>query len=598
MKARRLAIAACAAALLLSCEKPSARKPARAPKPPASASAALAGIADDFWKELLRNAPQWATAVGERERDAELDDLSSKEARRHADALFALRVRLDAVEPTKLGESERVTAEALREELTGRIEAAQACRAHLWAVDPLSGPQVELAQLATHHGIRTKHDAETLIARYRAAGAQLDAHIAALREGLGEGLVAPRIVVERLVTQLDAQLAAPARESPHAKAKLPETEGWHAEEAVRVRERLVKAVEESVYPALGRYRDFARDELLPRSRAVPGVSDLPGGAACYVARIRLETGTQRTAQGIHDRGLAQVAKIEEEMLAIARAHGRAGIADYQAALDGSAESFFGTREEIVAHNEAVIAKAREALPKAFRVLPRTALEVRPVEAYREKDASRGSYHPAPADGTRPAIYFANTLDPRTQRRWSIAALAAHEALPGHHLQIALAQETTGLPRFQREIPPTVYVEGWALYAERLADELGLYADDAERFGMLDAQRLRAVRLVVDTGLHALGWSRERAVEYQLAHGALTRTQAERAIDRYITWPGQALAYMTGQLELEAMRADAEKVLGPKFDLREFHDRVLRHGGVPLPAVRREIDAWIASARPR
>lgn len=575
---------------LVSCAKPAAR-PA---SPPASGATAIDAIAADFWEELGRRSPLWATASGDRHRDAQLDDPTAAEAKRHVDALVALRRRLEAVDPRTLGDAARVTAEALREHLTSRIEAETACQPHLWQVDPLGGPQVKLAQLPTHHSIRTTEDLDTLLARYRGADAFFRAHVATLREGLAGGWSAPRPVVERLLAQLDAQLAQPAADSPHAGAKFPEEgAGWNAEEAVRRRKELVKAVETGIYPGLAAYRDFLKDELLPKSRLAPGADKLPGGDACYRAMIRLETGTTRSAREIHEIGVAQVAKIESEMLAIAKSAGAGDIPSYVAALDAKPGTYYGSREEIVEHNRAFIEKARAALPKVFRVQPKTPVEVWPIEAFREKDSSRGQYHHAPPDGSRPAIYFVNTLDPQTQRRYATAALAAHEALPGHHMQIALAQETKGLPRFQRDLPPTVYVEGWGLYSERLADELGLYASDEERFGMLDAQRLRAVRLVVDTGIHALGWSRDQAVDYQVAHGVITRKQAERAIDRYITWPGQALAYLTGQLELQEMRAAAAKSRGAKFDLREFHDRVLRHGGVPLPVVRREIDAWTA-----
>ena len=585
------------ASALLSCEKPSARKPARGPRPPASASAALSQISSDFWSELGRHSPLWATSVGDRSHDAELDDPSSKEAQRHVDALFALLTRLDSVDAKSLAPSERVTVEALRETLAARIEAANACKPHLWQVDPIYGYQVTLAQLPTHQSIETKEDADELAKRYRGAKALFEAYVATLREGMASGRVAPKVIVERLIAQLDASLAVPAAESPHAKAKLPhELPGWYMEEVVRIRKHLVKSVEDGVYPGLTIYRDFLKNELLPRSRIEPGVDRIAGGAECYRAMIRLETGGTRTPQELHELGLAQVASLETEMLAIAKASGAPDLAAYGALAAKKPGAFYESRDAIVDHNKAQIAKAAAALPKAFRAIPETPLEVRPVESFREKDASRGQYHHAPGDHSRPAIYFVNTLDPETQRKDATAALAAHEALPGHHLQIALAKENPSLPRFQRDLPPTVYVEGWGLYAERLADDLGLYATPEERFGMLDAQRLRAVRLVLDTGLHALGWSREKAVEYQVAHGTITAKQAERAVDRYITWPGQALAYMSGNLEFQAMRADAEKALGKKFDLRDFHDRVLRHGGVPLPVVRREVDAWIAATK--
>lgn len=581
-------------ALLTSCVKPTPANPARAPAAPPNSAAALANAADDFWDELIRYSPIFATAVGDHSRDPELDDLSVKAARTHIDKLFSLRVRLDSIEAGDLDATQRATLDALSETLDGRIEAANACSPWTWQVDPLDGPAIRLQQLPVYQTIKTREDATALAARYRAAPAFFDGHIKALRAGLDKGAVAPAPVVKRLIASLDGALTIPAADSAMAKAKLPDSgPGWNMEEVVRVRKTLVKAVEEGAYPGLTNYRDFLKKDVLPKARdEKPGADGLPDGAKCYQAMIRRETGTTRTPQNLHDVGLAQVAAIEAEMDALAKAAGAKDRIAYEKALMAKPSERFDSREAMVAHAEAWVAKAKRSTGKAFRTFPKTPLEVRAVETWRENDAP-SAYDMAPADLSRNAIFWVNAVGYKDEGRYELASLSAHEAIPGHHFQIALAQENKALPRFQRDLPPNAYVEGWALYSERLAGELGLFTPE-ERLGMLDGQRYRAVRLVVDTGLHALGWSREKAIQYQIDHGGSERADAERAIDRYLTWPGQALGYTVGMIEIQEIRASAEKTLGKKFDLAGFHDVVLANGGVPMPVVRREVDAWVKS----
>lgn len=569
-----------------------APKPPKRPAPLTDADS-LGSVSDAYWEELVRHAPVWATATGDRSRDAEIDDPSPAEHDRHAAALARIAARVEKIDRAKLTAGQRITREFLAADLAARASSENACRFDLWKVDQLAGPQVTLMQLSTWQTIQTRAQAADLLARYRKIGGYFEAHIAALRVGLGKGLVAPKSSVDRVVKQLEGQLAKRARELPLfiAAEKLPAD--WTAEEKARVEGELLAAVESSVIPGLRTYHAFLRNEVAPRARTAPGVSALPGGDACYRAQVRRETGTALTAEEIHDMGLLELKSIETEMDALVKKEGLKDRAALLASLDRDPAQFVKTREELIAHNEKVIARATAALPRAFGRLPKIPMVVRAYEPYRERDASRGSYENAPADGSRPAVYYLNTYQPEKRPLYEMAALAFHEAVPGHHLQVALAGEMKDVPRFQRELGQNAFVEGWGLYSERLADELGLYTTTGERFGMLDAQRIRAVRLVVDTGLHAKGWSRERAVEFQLAHTAGNRESAERAIDRYITWPGQALGYMVGQIEIRRLRADTERKLGPTFDLKAFHDRLLSNGGVPLSVARRDLETWAA-----
>ena len=584
-----------ALALLLGCATAPPTQP-----PLEDASAGLEALSEAFWEESMRHSPTWATHLGDRRYDGLLDDNSQAERDRHLSATRDFLRTLDGLDASQWLPEEQITADVLRFALETDL-ASEVCQSHRWRVDQLAGPQVRLPQLAQSHTIRTPAEAWTLVSRYRQTSAHLQTHVAHLRSGLAQGYVAPRINVERVIRQLDAQLSVPPSESPYAQLARrqvderglrdealvgPEGRGWR--EAVRA------AIEESVYPGLATYRAFLKAELLPEAREAVGVSEIPEGARCYAARIRQSTGLSKGADEIHALGLAEVARIEGELLALIGQEGGEGIEVYLQGLGGQEGQHTTDPAELVRVNEALVARARSRLSEAFGRLPGTPLEVKAIEAFRARDAPAAYYHSAPAGGARPAIYYINTHRPETRPLYTMAALAFHEAVPGHHLQIALANENAALPRFQREIGQTAFVEGWALYSEGLAWELGLYETREERLGALSYEMWRAVRLVVDTGVHARGWSRQRALRYLMAHTGKYEEEAANEIDRTITWPGQALAYKIGQMEIQALRAEAEAALGARFDLKAFHDEVLCHGAVPLTTLRRLIEAWIVS----
>ena len=326
------------------------------------------------------------------------------------------------------------------------------------------------------------------------------------------------------------------------------------------------------------------------------MASLPGGTALYAFRIRYHTGTTRTADQLHATGLAEVARIRAAMDAIARDRGFDGLGALKDALAQDPGNFYASREAIVAHAQALLDEATSRLPDLFGRLPRTPCEVTPIEAHRERDAVAAFYNGPPADGSRPGRYYVNTHAPETRPRYNMPALTIHEAVPGHHLQIALAVENLGLPEFRRHGHFTAYVEGWALYSERLGEEIGLYDTDLERLGMYTYEAWRACRLVVDTGLHHLGWSRQRAIDYMTANLPLSEPEIVNEVDRYIIWPGQALAYKVGQLEILALRDRAKHALGARFSLKDFHDVVLGEGAVPLSVLGGIVDRWIARAK--
>ena len=353
-------------------------------------------------------------------------------------------------------------------------------------------------------------------------------------------------------------------------------------------------------PALARYQQVLEGEVLPRARTQPpGIRDLPGAAAAYAWAIRSHTRAGLEADRIHRLGLDEVARIRAEMEKIAADRGHRGpLEGFFATLRADKAQWFGSRDELLAAAKRLLAQATARLPDLFGRLPKSVCEVWAIEAHREKDAVAAFYHGPPEDGSRPGVYYVNTHAPETRPRYNLPALTLHEAVPGHHLQIALALEATDLPPFRRHGHFTAYVEGWALYSERLGIEMGCYPDDLSRFGMLTYEAWRACRLVVDTGLHHMGWTRDQALDYMRKNLALTDTEIVNEVDRYIIWPGQALAYKIGQLEILALRDEAKAALGPRFDLRAFHDTILAPGAVPLEVLRRIVERWVASQRAR
>jgi len=566
------------AAAVLSCTARQMPPPAKLSVPAATptatqgGSAQLDSIARRYWTTLLETAalpllgegsvggPLNATALGDHRFDAKLDDLSPDAHRKVLDTLAQLRAELTTLASGGLSSEEQLTLEMLRRQLSD-ADAIEACAGSVWVVDQMDGPQVALAQTSQHYALDLAKGAADLAARYAQADRYFDQLIANLRRGLFQERTAPRVNVERVISSLDELLRSDASRSvllPPAErfSVLPEAERRSA------RERIRAAIADQVLPGFRRYRGFLVSELLPKSRSEPGLWALPGGEPCYAALIVHQTGTRRTPQELHDLGIKTLASIEAEMERIAKSEGAADAKEYRARLGRSPEQFRKTASALMQWNRATLARAQAALPRAFGRVPRRGIETRPIEDYRAGSSPPAFYQPAPADGSRPAIYYVNTFRPETRALFNEEALCFHETVPGHHLQIALAQELSNLPDFRRLSGETAFVEGWALYTERMSDEhLHLYSGTAARFGMLGYQAWRAARLVVDTGMHALKWNRERALQYLREHTTLAPEEAANEIDRYAIHPAQALAYMVGELELFRLRDEARKRMG-------------------------------------
>ena len=407
---------------------------------------------------------------------------------------------------------------------------------------------------------------------------------------MASGRTSARIVAERTIRQLEGLLAQPVEQSPVVvMSQVADDAG---------REQVLAAVRDVVRPADQRFLDMLRDEYLPSTREVPGLLSAPDGEALYRYAIRSWTTLDMDPRDVHQVGLDELAQIDTERRAIARDEGFGDDVDaYRLAVATDPANQAATQEELVARATEDITRAGEVAPRVFGRLPRAGCEVRPVEAFKEKDAPFAYYYPPTLDGSRSGIYYVNTYDLPSRTYSKLASTTYHEAIPGHHFQISLEMEHPSLNVFRRlgsRLTGAAYVEGWGLYSERLADELGLYRNQAERLGMLDAQAWRASRLIVDSGMHGLGWSRQESIDWLLRTG-LSETDAVIETDRYIVWPGQALSYMTGMREIRRLRRELEARDGAAFDIRRFHDELIGHGSLPLATLARELPTWVTPA---
>ena len=560
----------------------------------------LASLADRFWDGFLRANPAFATVIGDRRFDDSLGDRSPEAMRVELDRLDFVVGSATAIDPDALSPTERITRQMLIDEAMGQATAIRTGM-HEWTVDAMSGPQTSLLDLVEYQTIETPEDGARLVARWQAIGPYLDQVIADLGRALTSGRVAVRTPVERTIDELrNLERLTPAEwklASP-AKAAHP---AWTEAERETFATDLLVAVEDVAVPAFRRYREALEHEILPAARPddEPGLSQVPGGAAAYRAMIRVHTTLDLEPEAIHETGRREIARIDAEFVELGRRLlGTTDLATTLAALRADPALRFSTADEVFATAVASLERAQAATPAWFGRLPKAPCEVIRIPEHAEAHQTIAYYAWPAMDGSRPGRYYINLYEPTTRPRYEAEALAFHEAVPGHHLQIAIAQELAGLPAFQRMLGSTAFAEGWGLYTERLSEEMGLYTSDLDRFGILSFDAWRAGRLVVDTGMHALGWSRQQAIDYLKEHTALGENNIANEVDRYIVWPGQALAYKIGQLEILRLRADALERLGDRFDIRAFHDAVLGAGAVSLTTLGQMVETWVSATEDR
>lgn len=554
----------------------------------------LRALAERFWDQYLAYAPIWATILGDRRFDDRLDDVSPATHAAQVAWLDGVAAEARAIDPAGLSSMERVTRQMLIDEADGGARSIRT-RINEWTVDPLQGPTQQLLDIVDYQPIRTPDDGKAMVERWRGMGRYLDQLGANLREAAADGYVAAAKPVERLVDILTHLDATPPDEWKLMAPAADDHEGWSEADLRRFRDGIREAVREIAIPAFRRYRETIERAVQPLARPDdrPGIVHLPGGAEAYRDMIRVHTTLERRPEEIHATGLAEIDRIDRELVELGgRVLGTKDLASTITALRDDPALKFRTADEVFETAKRSLARATAAVTDWFGRVPGAACVVVPVPSHSEAHQTIAYYSWPAMDGSRPGRYYINLYQPETRPRYEAEALAFHEAVPGHHLQIAVAQELEGLPAFQRMLGSTAFAEGWGLYTERLSDEMGLYSGDMDRFGILSYDAWRAGRLVVDTGMHALGWTRRQAIDFLTAHTALGANNIENEVDRYIVWPGQALAYKIGQLEILRLRAEARERLGAGFDIKDFHDVVLGAGAISLPALGGRVEGWI------
>jgi uncharacterized protein (DUF885 family) len=560
-------------------------RPEKSPTP-SSADAHVRALADTYLAAWFDRFPESITAYGiPGHRQDKLTDNSLAAWKAWQDREDAWLAETKQIDPATISAPPlRATYAIVREALEGPI-ALRACRNELWTVSQfVNAWQVQDGYLVTIQPVGSNQARQDALARWSSLPKFVDTEIANLREGIKLGYTAPkgnvRITIEQMNTLLAGPISASPFDSPAVRDKTPEFQ-----------KSFGALVKDQINPAFKRYRDFLQDEYLPAARDAIAVSAIPNGTACYEASVRFHSSLSVSAKEVHETGLRMVAQIAAEMKDIAEQ--KLHSSDVQALLQRlrtDPKYTFKSRSELIAYSQAALDRAKAGARDDFHLWPTADVVIQPYPAFREKNAPNEYNSPA-EDGSRPGVFLINAYQPEKHSRVEDESTAFHETIPGHHLQGAIALERKEIHPVGRYFGNSGYAEGWALYSERLADELKLFSSDVERLGMLSDQQLRAVRLVVDSGIHTMGWTRQQAIDYLLAHTAEGQRDAASEIDRYIIYPGQAASYMLGALEIRKARDAAEKTMAANFDIKAFHDRVLEDGAVPLTFLKDKIERW-------
>jgi uncharacterized protein (DUF885 family) len=591
--------------LAAACATQQAAAPASAPvsgAPARSASAnpnqQLDSLAEAFFEAGLELSPVGATSVGDnRYNHLYTVGFASDIRARSRQLTREYEARLQAIDRNALDPEHQLTYDVFRRNLESS-RAGERFPSHLVPLNQFFNFTASFAQMGSGTGLhpfRTVDDYEDFLGRIRGFEQAIDITIANLREGMASGIVQPRVLMERVLPQLSAHVVDdPATSLFYGPiTSMPAT--FSAEDRARLTAEYTAAIRDRVVPSFRELHDFVRDEYLPRTRTTVGLSALPDGRAWYEHQVRTTTTTDLTPEQIHDIGLSEVARIHREMETVMRQVGWQGdLKSFMQHLSTDPRYRYTTREEMLADYRAAQARIDASTDRLFDVKPRANYEIRPVEPFRERSFSGGSYTPASLDGTRPGVFHLNTYDPPSRPRYGMESLLIHEGSPGHHFQISIARELEHLPRLRRFGGYTAYSEGWGLYAETLGKELGLYQDPYQYFGYLSSELWRAIRLVLDTGIHAKGWTLEQAKEYARQNSANSETNIQAEVERFAAIPAQGLAYKVGEMKITELRRRAEAALGPRFDIKAFHRAILEDGALPLDVLDAKINRWIAA----
>ncbi len=593
MTARSLTPLVVAGVLLVTLRPLGAQQDADRPDAGATPEARLSDLMDRVWDHELTESPLLATDVGDPRGQDRLAEMTLEAIERRVDTQRSFIQELEQIDPQALEPGARVDHELLRLRLERQIADYQ-FQTHLVPINNREGFHISFPELPRLMNPRTEADFENYIARLRDFGRYVDEHIELMRGGIEAGLTQPAIIMRDSVSQAEAHVVDDPSESLLVKNLAVENQRA-LDEAVweRLASEIEQAIEASVVPGYRRFTDFLRDEYLPECRGTVAASALPQGRDFYRDRVRRFTTLDVTPQELHETGLEEIARIRGEMEAIRdRVEFEGDLEAFIGQLRSAPEFYARTPDELMKEAALILKRADGRLPELFGRLPRIPYGLRQVPDYVAPQTTTAYYWPPATDGSRAGFYYLNTHDLSSRPLYQLEALSLHEAVPGHHLQLALQAELEDVHPIRRQSNFTAFIEGWGLYSERLGKEIGFYQDPYQEFGRLSMEAWRACRLVVDTGMHSMGWTRSRAIAFMRENTALSEHNVVAEIDRYIGWPGQALAYKAGELTITRLRNDAERRLGQQFDVRAFHDRVLEAGAIPLPLLEQRVEAWI------
>lgn len=563
-----------------------------------SASARSKQLSDLFaeiWEDRLKHSPEYASELGDKRYNDQLSDYSVQEVNASLARGRTFLDRLAEIDTTGLKQQEILSRDLMIRDLT---DAQEAARFKEWEmpVNQFSGFHTDLPRMVDDLSFETVKDYDDWIARLKKVPLAFSQIMTNMQLGMDEGRVPPAYLLEKVVVQTEALGALKPADSPFARPLKKFPASISAADQKRISEETLETISTSVLPYYQRFARFMKAQYVPAGRKDAGAWALPEGDAYYAFLVRQSTTENKTPEEIHQIGLNEVKRDETEMLAIVKKLGFSDIKSFSAALKTNPKEHPASHEALLDTYKGYIAQMQPKLPELFGTLPKAKLEVLPVPAFIEKDQAAAYYNPGSLDGNRPGRVYVNTYNATERSLAPVEAVSYHEGIPGHHLQISISQELKGLPEFRKQSYYTAYTEGWGLYSESLGKELGFYQDPYNDYGRLEADIWRAIRLVVDTGVHSKHWPRQQMVDFFHEHSAIDETNIQAEVDRYIAWPGQALGYKMGQLKILELRRKAEMALGPKFDLKGFHDVVLDSGALPMDTLERQVDAWIVTQK--
>ena len=574
-------------------------RPLVAQAPPAAnigtQKADLDKVFADYWEYELKQSPEMASSLGDKRYNALLRDYSVAAYNKSLDQGRVFLERLSAIDTAGLDEQEKLGKDLLVRTLVEDQEEAT-FRPWEMPVNQFNGPHIELPQLVGRLSFETQKDYDDYVSRLKLVPTVFEQVTTNLMTAMDDNRVLPKYLIDKVIVQVNALATQKPEDSPFAGPikKFPASISSAQQEADK--QEIVTAISRQVLPAYQRFSRFLQAQYEPKGRIDPGIWALADGKDYYAFRVRQSTTTNLTPQQIHTIGEQQVAEDEAQMLTIAHKLGFPDLAAMQAAMKTNPKLHPASPDALLNAYRGYIAAMQPKLPQLFGRLPKASVTVQPVPTYMEKDSAAAYYYEGTPDGKRPGEVFVDTYHAADRSLADVEAVAYHEGIPGHHLQISIAQEMTTIPEFRKHSYYTAYTEGWGLYSEHLGKDVGFYQDPYSDYGRLEADVWRAIRLVVDTGVHDQHWTRQQMVDYFHQHSAIDEPNVQAEVDRYIAWPAQALGYKIGQLKYLELRDKSEKALGPKFDIRAFHDEVIDSGALPLDVLTQRIDSWIAKQK--